>query len=179
MKKTLVLSILFFMALFCTFADGTDSVSFDIVWRHNVNATTTISILDFAGESPLPDDTKNLEGVDTRQNVCMIHYSTNAGGIHTLAYRATSLQTAAKDSSVGYRLYFSYEDQLAVLEVGDDVGTTYPAEANSVYNTFEVPYGSASSVIFDVLVNAVLNNIDDFNPEIQYTSTVTIERISV
>ena len=98
------------MALFCTFADGTDSVSFDIVWRHNVNATTTISILDFAGESPLPDDTKNLEGVDTRQNVCMIHYSTNAGGIHTLAYRATSVRIELVAAAIFHIRHIRHDD---------------------------------------------------------------------
>ena len=179
MKKILILSISFFMALFCAFAAGTDTVTFDIVWRHNVNSVTTISILDYSGESPLQDDTKNLDEVGTRQNVCLIKYSSNAGGIHTLTYRATALQTANHDSAVGYKLYFTYEDQIAVLEVGDDIGTTYPAEANSVYNTFEVPFGSSDSVVFDVFVNAELNSIEDFHLETKYTSTVTIERVSV
>ena len=179
MKKILILSISFFIALFCAFAVGTDTVTFGIVWRHNVGATTTISILDYSGENPLENDTKDMEEIDTRQNVCMIRYSTTAGGTHTLAYRATSLQTANQSSSVGYKLYFTFEEQLGVIEVGDDLGTNYPAEANSVYTTFNVPYGSSESQIFDVFVTAELTHIEDMQLEIQYSSTVTIERISI
>ena len=179
MKKILTLSISFFMALFCAFAVGTDTVTFDIVWRHNVKENTTISIRDYSGQSQLANDTKNLEGITTRQNVCMILYSSNAGGTHTLSYRATSLQTANHSSSVGYKLYFTYDNQVAVLEVGDDIGTTYPSEANSVYNTFDIPYGSSTSQTFEILVNAELPHAEDMLLETQYSSTVTVERISV
>ena len=178
MKKITALSIFFLMALSCLFA-GTDTVTFGIVWRHNVNANTTISILDYSGESPLADDTKEMEDTDVRQNVCMIRYASNAGGTHTLSYRATSLQTQNQDSSVGYKLYFTFEEQLGVIEVGDDIGTTYPAEANSVYTTFNVPYGSTESHVFEVFVTAELTHIEDIRLETAYSSTVTIERISI
>ena len=178
MKK--IMTIVLFsiiMASSCLFA-ATETFKFNMVWRHIVGGTTTMSIMDYDATGVLPDSEKELTPVDTEQNVARIRYTTNEGGIHTLAFKATALKTDDNSSHVGFRLFFDYEGRIAVLNVGDELNTYYPEEVNSVTTVFNVPYGSASSTVADVFVRALLTEIDEMQSSVAYKSTVMIERIT-
>lgn len=178
MKK--IMTIVLFsiiMASSCLFA-VTDTFKFNMVWRHIVGASTTITLMDYEAVGVLPDSKKDLEPVDTEQNVARIRYTTNEGGIHTLAFKATTLKTDDDSSHVGFKLFFDYEGRISVLSVGDELNTYYPEEVNSVTTVFNVPFGSASDTVADIFVRAILTELDEMQSSVAYKSTVTIERIT-
>ena len=177
-KKITLLSIFFLViALPCLFASS-ETFGFDILWRHFVSASTTVQILEYDASGSLPDNEKNLESDSSVQNVALLRYTSNEGGIHTLSYKATTLKTDDNSSHVGYQLFFDYEGRVVSILVGDDLGTTYPEEYHSAKTTKKIPFGSASSIVSDIFIRAILTDYDAMRASSTYRSTVTIERIT-
>lgn len=183
MKKAAIVIMLAIAVSLCLFAAETGSIQFKIRWYHVIGGSATLSILEYDGENELANKEKALESTDEIQNVAMLRYSSNIGGIHTLKFKATALkfssttsQTQGTTSCVGYKLYIEYNGMTSMLPVGDDPETTYPAETESVQTTINVPLALSSPQVSDILIRAQLDEIDEMISEVPYTSTVTIER---
>ena len=134
--------------------------------------------LEYDASAELTDNEKILNSESSEQNVALLRYTTNEGGIHTLSFKATTLKTDDNSSHVGYQLFFDYEGRVVSIVVGDDLGTTYPEEYHSAKTSFNVPFGSAESMVADIFIRCILTDYEAMRADATYRSTVTIERIS-
>ena len=178
MKKAITIILLFAMALPCLFAVTTDELGFYIRWKHLVNGTETLSIMEYDGESVLESNTKDVDSIESRQGVAMLRFTTNIGGLYTFKFKATALQTQDNSSAVTYTLYCDYEGMVTNLQVGNDPGSTYPLPGMpTIVSSFNVPNGISTPRSYDILLSAELTGLDQMKAGALYSSTITIERI--
>lgn len=179
MKK--IMTIVLFsiiMASSCLFA-VTDELGFFIRWKHLVNGTEVLSVLNYAGDAELENNTKDVDSIEERQNVARLRLTTNIGGYNTFTFRATALQTQDRLSAVTYTLYVDYEGMVTNLTVGNDPGSTYPLPGMpTVATSFTVPNGISTPRTYDILLSAELTGLDQMKPGDPYSSVITIERVA-
>ena len=181
MKKITALSIFFLILLpLCA-----NSFRFSFVWEQTITATSSLEIMvyDTENDTPLLNDTKNLERVDSIQNVAKIKYISTAGGIHTFSYKATPL-TSLDDTGVayGYNLFFNYAEegqvtQETVIEVGDDPSPSaiYPRGVIDATITMDFGRGGINTAHY-IYVRAELDSLEGMKANANYSSTIIIER---
>lgn len=179
MKK--IMTIVLFsiiMASSCLFA-VTDELGFYIRWKHLVSGTEVLSILNYAGDAPLENNTKDVDSIEERQNLAMVRLTTNIGGFNTFSFRATALQTQDRSSAVTYTLYIDRDGMVSSLQIGNDPGSTYPLPGMpTVATSFTVPNGISTPRSYDILLSAELTGLDQMKPGDLYSSVITIERVA-
>lgn len=182
----LIIAILCMASLYA----ATTSHRFSIVWNKTIEATTTMSILEYPASSTaaLENNIKALEINSDKQGVAKIKYVSNEGGTHTLSFKATPLMNTTDPNGYAFNLFFNYTDpetgvaaQEVHIEVGTNKSLTYP-NGQQIEASMSLNLGTGGSLTPRyVFIQAQLldQSIDAMPTEVTYSSTITIERTSL
>ncbi len=177
MKKQLFILIVFSSILASLYAD---SFRFSIVWDKVIESQTAITVVDYSDDTTI--STKALNQVSTKQNVARIKYTSNEGGIHTLSYKATPLMSNDDDTAYAFNLFFNYTESgiedTAVIEVGNDSSKTYPNGVIEAKTEMNMGQGGQDGIDNPryIYIQVQVTSLESMQTNVQYTSTITIER---
>lgn len=146
------------------------SFGFGIVWNKTNDEQTSLQIYDYNGEQLITS--KTIE-TSIMQEICLVRFSSNKGGIHTISYKATPLICGSLKA--GYVLYFTNNGTSTELDVGVEADI-YPTDS-TVASIINIPFGKGT-VSSDILITGIVDKLDSAGPG-EYSATITIERISL
>lgn len=185
LKKAMCLII----AILCMASLNADSYRFSIVWNKTIEATTTMSILEYSASSDteLENHIKALEIRSDKQGIAKIKYVSNEGGTHTISFKATPLMNNSDPNGYAFNLFFNYTDpvtQIASQEVHIEVGTnkslTYPNGTVEASMPLDLGTGGSLTPRYIFIQAQLLDqSIDAMPTDVTYSSTITIERTSL
>ncbi len=177
------LSILAFFMI-CMSSLYAESYRFSIVWEKVIASQTTMSIVNYDDDTALT--TKQLQQVSSTQNVARIQYKSNEGGTHKLVFKATPLASDSDSTAYKYNLFFNYTESgvtnQTILEVGNVKGTTYPTgiREGTAYTEMNFGQGGDDGLTNPryIYIQAEATQLNSMKTGVQYSSTITIERVT-